>query len=106
MRNLGLDLGTNSLGWSIIEDQKIIDAGVIIFEQGIPLDQGKEAATSPAADRRGFRAMRRLKFRRRLRKYHTLKVLIENGMCPLSMDELKAWIRKSIFPIENKAFIQ
>ena len=32
MRNLGLDLGTNSLGWSIIEDQKIIDAGVIIFE--------------------------------------------------------------------------
>lgn len=106
MRNLGLDLGTNSLGWSIIEDQKIIDAGVIIFEQGIPLDQGKEAATSPAADRRGFRAMRRLKFRRRLRKYHTLKVLIENGMCPLSMDELKVWIRKSIFPVENKAFIQ
>ncbi len=50
--------------------------------------------------------MRRLKFRRRLRKYHTLKVLIENGMCPLSMDELKAWIRKSIFPVENKAFIQ
>ncbi|MBR4076245.1 MAG: hypothetical protein IKK25_05220, partial [Lentisphaeria bacterium] len=106
MRNLGLDLGTNSLGWSIIEDQKIIDAGVIIFEQGIPLDQGKEAAISPAAERRGFRAMRRLKFRRRLRKYHTLKVLIENGMCPLSMDELKAWIRKSIFPVENKAFIQ
>ena len=62
MKLLGLDLGTNSLGWSIIEDKKIVDAGVVIFEQGIPLDQGKEAATSPAADRRGFRAMRRLKF--------------------------------------------
>ena len=99
-------MGTNSLGWSIIEDQKIIDAGVVIFEQGIPLDQGKEAATSPAADRRGFRAMRRLKFRRRLRKYHTLKILIENGMCPLSLDELQAWIRKGVFPVMNQEFIQ
>lgn len=106
MKKLGLDLGTNSLGWSIIEDQKIIDAGVVIFEQGIPLDQGKEAATSPAADRRGFRAMRRLKFRRRLRKYHTLKILIENGMCPLSLDELQAWIRKGVFPVMNQEFIQ
>lgn len=106
MKLLGLDLGTNSLGWSIIEDQKIVDAGVVIFEQGIPLDQGKEAATSPAADRRVFRAMRRLKFRRRLRKYHTLKVLIENGMCPLTMDELKHWIRKGNFPIDNRDFIQ
>ena len=106
MKLLGLDLGTNSLGWSIIEDKKIVDAGVVIFEQGIPLDQGKEAATSPAADRRGFRAMRRLKFRRRLRKYHTLKILIENGMCPLTTDELKAWIRKGDFPIGNRDFIQ
>ena len=32
MKLLGLDLGTNSLGWSIIEDKKIVDAGVVIFE--------------------------------------------------------------------------
>lgn len=106
MKKLGLDLGTNSLGWSIIDNQKIVDAGVVIFEQGIPLEQGKEAATSPAADRRGFRAMRRLKFRRRLRKYHTLKILIENGMCPLTLDELNDWIRNGVFPIKNQDFIQ
>ena len=49
--------------------------------------------------------MRRLKFRRRLRKYHALKILIENHMCPLSMPELQNWIRKGVFPIGNRDFI-
>jgi|GEM_PF-1593896 len=102
---LGIDLGTNSAGWAVLEDDKIKCCGVLIFEQGIPSEKGVEASQSPAADRRAFRAARRLKFRRRLRKYHILKLLIENGMCPLTLPELKNWITKGIFPIENRDFI-
>ena len=104
---LGIDVGTNSLGWAILDpsQKKFTDAGVVVFQQGIPEEKGREAERSPAAERRAFRAARRLKFRRRLRKYHTLKVLIANQMCPLSMDELQNWIRNGKFPIDNRQFI-
>lgn len=102
---LGLDLGTNSLGWGIIENNTVRDCGVLAFEQGIPQEKERKAALSPAAERTAFRAARRLKFRRRLRKYHTLKILIEQGMCPLALDELNRWIRQGIFPRGNKNFI-
>lgn len=104
---LGLDVGTNSLGWAILDpvQKKFTDTGVVVFQQGIPEEKGREAERSPAAERRIFRAARRLKFRRRLRKYHTLKILIANQMCPLQMDELQNWIRNEKFPIENKNFI-
>ena len=106
-RILGLDVGTNSLGWAILDPfQKVfVDTGVVVFQQGIPEEKGREAECSPAAERRKFRAARRLKYRRRLRKYHTLKVLIENQMCPLTIPELQNWIRNGKFPIENREFI-
>ena len=92
---LGLDLGTNSIGWAIVEDggneQKLIDRGVYIFSEGVKIDKGVES--SKAAERTGFRLARRQKFRRRLRKYETLKVLIENNMCPLAIEELEKWAK-------------
>ena len=102
---LGIDLGTNSLGWGIVESNTVKDCGVLVFEQGIPQEKGREAALSPAAERTAFRAARRLKFRRRLRKYHTLKILIAQGMCPLALDELNRWIRQGVFPRGNENFI-
>ena len=104
-KKLGIDLGTNSLGWGIIEDTAVKNCGVLVFEQGIPSEKGIEAAQSPAAERTAFRAARRLKYRRRLRKYHTLKLLIENAMCPLTLPELKQWIRQGQFPVANEDFI-
>lgn len=104
-RKLGIDLGTNSAGWAVLEDDNIKRCGVLIFEQGIPMEKGVESKMSPAAVRRAARAARRLKFRRRLRKYHVLKILIENGMCPLEMPELKNWISRGKFPLENRNFI-
>ncbi len=108
MKVLGLDIGTNSLGWAIVDigEQKIADSGVVIFQRGIPEEKGTEAEKSPAAERCSYRAARRIKYRRRLRKYHTLKILLENGMCPLTLEELKNWIRKGVFPVENKEFIR
>ena len=105
MKRLGIDLGTNSLGWAILEGDAVKNCGVLIFEQGIPAEKGVEAPQSPAAERSAFRAARRLKFRRRLRKYHVLKLLIENRMCPLTLPELKRWISRGVFPIDNREFI-
>ncbi|MDR1792125.1 MAG: hypothetical protein LBR36_01575, partial [Bacteroidales bacterium] len=90
---LGLDLGTNSIGWAIRETEneqnQIIDDGVLIFEKGV--GDGKSGEFSLAAERRKNRGKRRLYNAKRYRKWELLKVLIENGMCPLSMDELRLW---------------
>lgn len=104
MKTLGLDIGTNSIGWGIVDEsaQKIEKCGVYIFPEGVKKEKGNES--SKASERTAFRSARRLKFRRKLRKYETLKVLIKNGMCPLSLDELEKWRREKIYPT-SKDFI-
>ena len=102
---LGLDLGTNSIGWAVVESENNTfsitkdengnkKCGVLIFQEGVKNEKGTEK--SRAAERTGYRSARRLKFRRKIRKYQTLLVLAENGMCPLTEEEAKAW-RKSGF---------
>lgn len=107
---LGLDLGTNSIGWAIVDEKlenKIEDCGVYIFPQGVAVEKNVEY--SRAAERTTYRSARRSKSRRRLRKYETLKILIANNMCPLTMEELNKWIKYSKgerreFP-KSKAFL-
>ncbi len=96
---LGLDLGTNSIGWAIRETEnegakQIIGKGVRIFSEGVKSEKGIES--SRAAERTGYRSARKIKYRRKLRKYETLKVLSLNGMCPLSIEEVEEW-KKSGF---------
>ncbi|MBC7523349.1 MAG: type II CRISPR RNA-guided endonuclease Cas9 [Flavobacterium sp.] len=95
---LGLDLGTNSIGWAIVDKDEnefsLVDKGVRIFSEGVKSEKGIES--SKAAERTGYRSARKIKLRRKLRKYETLKILSENGMCPLSVEEVEEW-RKSGF---------
>jgi len=106
-RILGLDLGTNSIGWGVVDDLgdgqfDLVKRGVHIFPEGVKIEKGNES--SKASERTGYRSARRLKFRRKLRKIETLKVLSEAGFCPsLSIDELKGWQSKKIYP-DNLAF--
>lgn len=90
---LGLDLGTNSIGWAIRDTNKevnqIIDANVIVFPQGVGEEKGVEF--SLASERTKHRASRKLYRRRKQRKTDLLNLLIENGFCPLSSDELLLW---------------
>ena len=90
---LGLDLGTNSIGWAIVDKDasefSLVDKGVRIFSEGVKSEKGIES--SRAAERTAFRSARKIKFRRKLRKYETLKVLSKNGMCPLSIEEVEEW---------------
>lgn len=100
---LGLDLGTNSLGWAIVEEYdngySLIDKGIDIFQEGVARDKNNE---KPAVqDRTNARALRRHYFRRRLRKIELLKVLIRYDLCPsLSEGQLSAWQKEKCYPLD------
>lgn len=67
---LGLDLGTNSIGWAITEQQDdhftLLDRGVDIFQEGVAREKGEEKPM--VQTRTEARALRRHYYRRRLRK--------------------------------------
>jgi len=101
---LGLDLGTNSIGWAIrdtdADENQIVDDGVLIFQKGV--GDGKSGEFSLAAERRENRSKRRLYNAKRYRKWELLKVLIENGMCPLTLEELRLWSIGNWQKVEDK----
>ncbi len=82
---LGLDLGTNSIGWALVEDGKrIIRSGVRIFPVGVQeedfLKNGTEVSKNIA--RRMARGARRRRFRYKLRRDKLCKLLTTNNMLP------------------------
>lgn len=101
-RTLGLDLGTNSIGWAIVEEEggarRLFKAGSVIFPEGVARVKGNEQPSTLARTR--SRATRRLYFRRRMRKQKLLRALIANGMCPLSKEGLNAWVKQDRYPNE------
>ena len=107
---LGIDLGTNSIGWAVLEllekekTKRLLDKGVVLFEEGVIIEKGNEK--SKAAERTKYRSARRLIFRRKLRKYQTLKVLAENNMVPLSIEEVERWRSSNFngYPINDDFF--
>jgi CRISPR-associated endonuclease Csn1 len=104
---LGIDLGTNSIGLTLREDNEFSWYGVYTFKKGV--GEGKTGEFSYAAERTKHRSSRRLYNARRYRKWETLKVLIDNDYCPLGKDNLSKWkhFEKGIgrlFPIDDIAF--
>ena len=83
---LGLDLGTNSIGWALIdnEQKKILGMGSRI----IPMDEGEigkfaeGVKISKTADRTNFRGIRRLRERNLLRRERLHRVLNVLGFLP------------------------
>jgi len=90
---LGLDLGTNSAGWALIDtsNNKIIDAGVRIFPEGVNREKGREVSKNET--RRMARQRRRLYFRKALRKEKLVKVLTPIGMFP-NTDNYRVEVQK------------
>lgn len=85
MKILGLDIGSTSIGWSVVdENQAIIKSGVHIFPVGVKDDDfnksGKEVSKN--VGRRMARSARRLIFRYRLRREQLKRILLENAMMP------------------------
>lgn len=103
---LGLDLGTNSIGWALIDDtqNKILGIGSRIFPMGVEnLGEGEGREMSKNAGRTGARGVRRQFFRRRLRKKILLKALSENKMCPMVATDFEDWKNTKQFPSEKLA---
>ncbi len=103
---LGLDLGTNSIGWALIDDvkNKILGVGSRIFPMGVEnLGEGEGREMSKNAGRTGARGVRRQFFRRRLRKKILLKALSENKMCPMLANDFEDWKKTKEFPSEKLA---
>jgi len=101
---LGLDLGTNSIGWALIDDSssKIIDCGVRIFPEGVNRDTlGKEESKN--ATRRIKRQARRQLFRRKYRKLRLARYLMDHGMFP-SVTNLSENIQKLRLSPELREF--
>lgn len=103
-KTLGVDLGTNSIGWAIVEDTGngyiLEDKGVDIFQEGVASDKNNE---KPAVqDRTDARALRRHYFRRRLRKIGLLRLLVQYGLCPYLADrQLDSWRVKKRYPLDG-----
>ncbi|WP_238580103.1 type II CRISPR RNA-guided endonuclease Cas9 [Treponema endosymbiont of Eucomonympha sp.] len=81
---LGLDLGTNSIGWSVLslngrnEAEKLEDMGVRIFSDGREPKTGKPLA----AARRTARGIRRNLLRRKIRRRTLFRLLQKDGLFP------------------------
>jgi CRISPR-associated endonuclease Csn1 len=86
MRRLGLDIGTNSIGWCLTEDDaRIVDIGVRIFSDG----RDPQSGTSLAVDRREARSTRRRRDRFIGRRDAFLGALVQYGLMPADADEAK-----------------
>ena len=84
---LGLDLGSNSLGWALIENEdngqkRIIDKGVRIFEAGLDNLEQDGRGESRNAARRDARSSRRRLERLSRRLVKLAGILQENGFLP------------------------
>jgi len=97
---LGLDLGTNSIGWAVVDDKenKILGIGSRIFPEGVDNLGDGEGELSKNASRTAARGARRQFFRRRIRKYLLLKLLSDLKMCPLVKADFEEWKKTRKFP--------
>ena len=93
-KTIGIDLGTNSIGWAIREENErlenqIIDKGVLLFDKGVASEKGNEfpkvqKRTESRGKRRNYQA-------EKYRKFELLEFLIQNKMSPLTIEELDKW---------------
>ena len=99
---LGLDIGTNSIGWWLYATHDdvitgVLDGGVRIFSDG----RDAKSGASLAVDRRAARAQRRRRDRFLRRKAALMKRMAEVGLMPADPDEAKA--RELLDPYELRA---
>ncbi len=101
---LGLDLGTSSIGWAIIDIKQPTEqslnkllpealrcSGVRIFAEGMDRSKGEKSLNQ---DRSDARSLRRQGFRRVRRKQKLLHALQDAGLLPTQADQLDILMAK------------
>lgn len=104
---LGLDLGTNSIGWAILglsdgaapRPVALIDCGTRIFADG----RNPKDKTSLAVARRMARSMRRRRDRYLRRRRKLLRALVELGLMPQEPDRRAALAALNPYEIRARA---
>lgn len=98
---LGLDVGTNSIGWALIDKDsaRIIDLGSRIFSDG----RDPKSGASLAVDRREARAARRRRDRYLGRRSAFLETLIQHGLMPERADDAKLVAAKDPYALRARA---
>ncbi len=87
---LGLDLGTNSVGWAVVQTSDLDDRsdfhfGVYVFPEGAEEDGGLRV--SERAKRGQIRRQRKQLRRKRDRMRRVLRLLLNNGLLPADPEE-------------------
>ena len=106
---IGLDIGTNSLGWCLIKEYEngkieIIKTGVHIFPIGTIVDDVSNKEKTKNEQRRAYRGASRLRYRFKLRRKNLKQKLADLGMLPEYEKLYKYYKFKDIFnffQIEN-----
>jgi CRISPR-associated endonuclease Csn1 len=106
---LGLDLGPNSIGWALVNDDpdnpaesRLVDLGVRVFPEGVDnFDTGKEISRNE--NRRVARGMRR-QIRRRARRRQKLKeTLVAANLWPSDPQEEMCHYRLDPYELRARA---
>ena len=99
-KKLGLFVDTTSVNWTVIDASttQLIDMGVRVFPAGCENFGTGKREVSRKHGRRMVR-LRRIRYARiRARKLYLLRILIQNKMCPMQLDELSHWKKTKQFP--------
>ncbi len=99
---LGLDMGTNSIGWCLYDGDTIRDMGVRIFSDG----RDAKTGASLAVDRRAARAARRRRDRYLGRRDALLRALIAVGLMPEDKAEAKRVAALDPYPLRAKGVME
>jgi len=100
---LGLDIGSNSIGWALLKTQgkpTIIDIGVRVFPKGVGRE--KENEKTKCAERREARGARRVHRRRKLRRDELVKILRENKLLPKDKESLQELLKSDPYQLRAK----
>ena len=102
---LGLDLGTNSIGWSVfsLDDENNVlnleDLGVRIFSDG----RNPKTKEPLAVERRTARSQRKIIYRRKLRRKQAFRLLQAQGLFPSTKEECLALKALNPYKLRIKA---
>lgn len=101
---LGLDVGTNSIGWCLVDmnADRIIDLGSRIFSDGRESKSGESLAVA----RRDARAMRRRRDRYLRRRSVFLEELVRFGLMPSDVDQARLEAAKDPYDLRLRALDQ
>ncbi len=103
---LGLDVGTNSVGWALIRSNReaqgsLVDSGVRIFSAGLA-NFGTNKEASLASARRLARGARRQTMRRKRRRKKVYGLLARHGQLPLVESQDPGAIRAALDGVDAR----